>query len=68
MTTALVLCAAVSFVSVTVSELIAAAARGLRRLVTRRQKASQLCPCGCGRPPGQHNPPRFPRQRTPQEN
>ena len=34
--------------------------------MSRAQRA--LCPCGCGRPAGQHNPPRLPNPRTPQEN
>ncbi|WP_405019597.1 hypothetical protein OHV05_24675 [Kitasatospora sp. NBC_00070] len=58
---------AVGFVSVAVSEMLAALWRGLRRVLARRQDGPK-CPCGCGNPPSQHNRPRFPRQRTPQEN
>lgn len=73
MTTAIVLIPAVAFVSVAVTEMIAALARRVHRLLTRRQAAAgPLCPCGqCGRPAGQHVPVRLahlPRQRTPQEN
>ena len=47
-----------------------------RRLRTaRRHEAARradaqhtpTCPCGCTRPPGQHTPPRMPRQRTAKE-
>lgn len=40
------------------------------RLRAARRAAAQhgpLCPCGCGRQPGQHLPPRVPRQYTPKE-
>lgn len=45
MTTDLLLLPAIAFVSVTVSELIAAMARGLRQLSTRRRLAAERACC-----------------------